>query len=207
MLEGKDPPCFALELWMLRLPVTVRLPRTWIAPPSPNFLATLWQSAKCISAEDWMKASSSKKKHGPNKDPEPFTESLPSKPAVFEKFSGALRSSVAPWWRTVSKNDPWQWWEDYKNIILSKLPKLQWSKLSHSQITFTKTLKLNLFFRWLLSVFFQFWSFKVPTTRKQHGKVAFLRFLPFELTLHGSKIASRSVTCRCDAAPQAISRV
>ena len=67
-----------------------------------------------------MKASFRKIKHGPSKDPEPFTESLPSKRAVFEKISGALRSSVAPRWRTASKNDPWQW-EDYENIILSNL--------------------------------------------------------------------------------------
>ena len=89
--------------------MTVRLPRTWIAPPIVRalLLATLWQFAKCISAEDSMKASSAKNKHGPNKNPEPFTESLPSKRAVFEKFSDALRSSVAPRWSV--ENDPWQW--------------------------------------------------------------------------------------------------
>ena len=86
---------------MLRVPVTMRLPRMWIAPPVAPFF-TLWQSAKCISAEDWMKASSPNQKH-PCKDPEPFTKSLPSKRAVFENCSGTLRSSVAPWWRVVSK--------------------------------------------------------------------------------------------------------
>ena len=40
-----------------------------------------------------------------------------------------------------------------------------------------------------------------------HGKMVFLRFLPFELTLHASGILSCCVTCRCDRAPQAISRV
>ena len=65
-----------------------------------------------------MKASSSNEKHVPSNDtssgtasnrlysdndddtadPEPFTESLPSKRAVFEKRSGALSSSVAPRW-------------------------------------------------------------------------------------------------------------
>jgi len=91
---------------MLRLPATVRLPRTWIAPPvEPALpLAKLWQSPKCISAEDWMKASSLNAKHGPSKDPEPFTKSLPSKRAAFEKNSGAFRSSVAPRWS--AENDP-----------------------------------------------------------------------------------------------------
>jgi len=69
-----------------------------------------------------MKACSAKNKHGPSKDLEPFTESLPSKRAVFEKRSGALRSSVAPWWSV--EHDPWHS-EDHKNIILSNLSKLQ----------------------------------------------------------------------------------
>ena len=164
-----------------------------MAPPSASLatLWTLWQSAKCISAEDWMKASSRNQKHGPFKDLEPFTESLPSKRAVSEKFSGSLRSSVAPWWGSVSKliHDNW------KTTKISSYHSKP--NLSHSQIT--KALELSL----PMAGFdiFEFSSFKVPTTCKQ------LRFLPFELTLHGSKIASGCVTCRCDRAPQAIRRV
>ena len=151
---------------MLTLPVTVRLPQAWIAPPlEPDLLlATLWQSPKCISAEDWMKACSSNSKHGPSKEPKPFTKSLPSKRAVFRKSSGALRSSVAPWWGTVSKmiHD-----NDGKTTKISSYQNCQNcndpTSLIHKS-PFLK-LKLKLFFQWLVSFF---WSFGAPRCQ-QHA--------------------------------------
>jgi len=41
--------------------------------------------------------------------------------------------------------------------------------LFYSRITITKTLELNLFFRWLVWGFFELISFKVPTTCKQRN--------------------------------------
>ena len=77
-----------------------------------------------------MKASSRNQKH-PSKDPEPFTKSLPSKRAVFTNFSGALRSSVAPWWRVVSKMIH----DDAKTTNLSSYQTCHGSRLAERKYT------------------------------------------------------------------------
>ena len=79
----------------------------------------------------------------------------------------ALRISVAPRWSV--ENDRLDNGKTKRKYHPIKPVKLQWSNLFYSQITITKTLELNLFFRWLVWVFFELISFKVPTTCKQRN--------------------------------------
>ena len=80
----------------------------------------------------------------------------------------ALRISVAPRWRLVENDRA----DNGKTTKISSYQTCQTAMmfyLFYSQITITKTLELNLFFRWLVWGFFELISFKVPTTCKQRN--------------------------------------
>ena len=101
--EPKDPPfpSLVLQSRMISVPMTMRLPRTFMAPPSTSFPLSLWQFSKCSSAEAATNASLSKAKHGPCKAFMALTDSFPSRRAVSTNFNVVLTKRVVPWSRSV----------------------------------------------------------------------------------------------------------
>ena len=136
IFEPKHPPfpSLVLQLRMISVPMTMRLPRTFMAPPSTSAAseskalicmrstsnqssgisslgcsgcAMLWQFSKCSSAEAPTNASLLKAKQGPCKAFMALTDSFPCRLAVSTKFNVAVTKRVVPWSRSVgSEPDP-----------------------------------------------------------------------------------------------------